>query len=44
MQKDLAILHPLPRVMKYKDDDDPRALYFQQVNVNVCRMALIINY
>ena len=44
-KKDLAILHPLPRVNEIdKDvDDDPRALYFQQVKCGMyARMALII--
>lgn len=44
-KKDLAILHPLPRVNEInKDvDDDPRALYFKQVKCGMyARMALII--
>lgn len=44
-KKDLAILHPLPRVNEIdKDvDSDPRALYFQQVKCGMyARMALII--
>ena len=32
-RKDLAVLHPLPRVneISVKVDDDPRACYFRQV-------------
>jgi aspartate carbamoyltransferase catalytic subunit len=43
-KKDLAILHPLPRVneIKMEVDADPRAWYFQQVkNGMFVRMALI---
>ena len=41
---DLAILHPLPRVneISVRVDDDPRAVYFDQVrNGRFVRMALI---
>ena len=41
---DLSILHPLPRVneISTKVDDDPRAVYFDQVrNGRFVRMALI---
>lgn len=44
-KKDLAILHPLPRVNEIdKDvDNNPRALYFKQVKCGMyARMALII--
>ena len=44
-KKDLAILHPLPRVneISYEVDKDPRAKYFQQVKYGMyVRMALII--
>ncbi|NLJ98159.1 MAG: aspartate carbamoyltransferase [Tissierellia bacterium] len=43
-KKDLAILHPLPRVneISYEIDDDPRACYFQQIKYGMyARMALI---
>lgn len=43
-KKDLAILHPLPRVNEIaaEVDDDPRALYFDQAKYGVyVRMALI---
>lgn len=43
-KKDLAILHPLPRVneISMEVDDDPRAKYFQQVKIGMyVRMALI---
>ena len=43
-KKDLAILHPLPRVneISVKVDDDPRAAYFKQVrNGRFVRMSLI---
>ena len=43
-KKDLAIMHPLPRVneISTKVDDDPRAVYFKQVrNGRFVRMALI---
>ncbi|MCF6464278.1 aspartate carbamoyltransferase [Clostridium sp. Cult2] len=42
--KDLAILHPLPRVneISYEVDEDPRACYFKQVKYGMfIRMALI---
>ncbi len=44
-KKDLAILHPLPRVneISVKVDKDPRACYFEQVlNGKYIRMALIM--
>ena len=44
-KKDMAVLHPLPRVNEIdKDvDNDPRALYFKQVKCGMyARMALII--
>jgi aspartate carbamoyltransferase catalytic subunit len=44
-KKDLAILHPLPRVneISVAVDDDPRACYFKQVKYSVyIRMALIL--
>ena len=44
-KKDLAILHPLPRVneISVAVDDDPRACYFHQVlNGKFMRMALIL--
>lgn len=44
-KKDLAIMHPLPRVneISIKVDDDPRACYFRQVeNGKFIRMALIL--
>ena len=44
-KKDLAILHPLPRVneISVKVDDDPRACYFKQVeNGKYMRAALIM--
>ncbi len=44
-KKDLAILHPLPRVneIAVAIDDDPRACYFRQVlNGKYMRMALIL--
>ena len=43
-KKDLAILHPLPRVneISYEVDEDPRAYYFKQVKYGMyVRMALI---
>ena len=43
-KKDLAIMHPLPRVneISTRVDDDPRAVYFTQVrNGRFVRMALI---
>lgn len=45
VKKDLAILHPLPRVNEIDTDvdSDPRALYFKQVKCGMyARMALII--
>ena len=44
-KKDLAILHPLPRVneISVAIDNDPRACYFKQVlNGKYMRMALIL--
>jgi aspartate carbamoyltransferase catalytic subunit len=44
-KKDLAILHPLPRVeeIAVEVDDDPRALYFKQAEYGMyIRMALIM--
>ena len=44
-KKDLAVLHPLPRVNEIAPevDDDPRAMYFQQAKGGVfVRMALIL--
>ena len=44
-KKDLAVLHPLPRVNEISCDvdDDPRACYFRQVlNGKFVRMALIL--
>lgn len=44
-KKDLAILHPLPRVneIAVEVDSDPRAVYFKQVRYGVIvRMALIL--
>lgn len=43
-KKDLAVLHPLPRVNEIAQevDDDPRALYFKQAHYGmVARMSLI---
>ena len=43
-KRDLAILHPLPRVneISYEVDEDPRACYFDQVKYGMyIRMALI---
>ena len=43
--KDMLVLHPLPRVNEISTevDDDPRAVYFKQVQYGVyVRMALII--
>ena len=43
--KDLLVLHPLPRVNEISTevDDDPRAVYFKQVQYGVyVRMALIL--
>lgn len=45
-KKDLAILHPLPRVneISVEVDDDPRAAYFRQALCGkYIRMALILN-
>ena len=44
-KKDLAIMHPLPRVneISVQIDKDPRAVYFKQVlNGKLMRMALIL--
>jgi len=44
-RKDLAVLHPLPRVneISVKVDDDPRACYFRQVaNGKYMREALLL--
>lgn len=44
-KKNMAVLHPLPRVGEITTDvdDDPRAAYFEQVQNGVCvRMALIM--
>ena len=44
-REDMLILHPLPRVneISVEVDDDPRAVYFQQVQYGVyVRMALIL--
>lgn len=44
-RKDMLILHPLPRVneISVEVDDDPRAVYFKQVQYGVyVRMALIL--
>ena len=43
--KEMAVLHPLPRVTEIavEVDDDPRAAYFRQVkNGKFIRMALIL--
>lgn len=45
-KKDLAVLHPLPRVNEIAPevDDDPRAMYFEQARGGVfVRMALILS-
>ncbi len=45
-KKDLAVLHPLPRVNEIAQevDEDPRAMYFQQARNGVfVRMALILS-
>lgn len=45
-KEDLAILHPLPRVNEIQPevDDDPRAVYFDQVGYGVIvRMSLILS-
>ena len=44
-KRDLSVMHPLPRVneISTKVDDDPRAVYFEQVrNGRYVRMALIM--
>ena len=44
-QKDMLVLHPLPRVteISVEVDDDPRAVYFKQAQYGVyVRMALIL--
>lgn len=44
-KRDLAVLHPLPRVdeITVEIDDDPRAIYFKQAKYGVyVRMALIL--
>jgi aspartate carbamoyltransferase catalytic subunit len=44
-KKELAVMHPLPRVneISVHVDDDPRACYFKQVrNGKFVRMALIM--
>lgn len=44
-KKDMLVLHPLPRVneISVEVDDDPRAVYFKQVQYGVyVRMALIL--
>ncbi len=44
-RKDMLVLHPLPRVneISVEIDDDPRAVYFKQVQYGVyVRMALIL--
>ncbi|NLZ80708.1 MAG: aspartate carbamoyltransferase [Clostridiales bacterium] len=44
-KEDMLVLHPLPRVneISVEVDDDPRAVYFQQVQFGVyIRMALIL--
>ena len=44
-KEDLPIMHPLPRVNEIATevDDDPRAVYFEQVQYGVfIRMALIL--
>ena len=44
-KEDMLVLHPLPRVneISIEVDDDPRAVYFQQVQFGVyVRMALIL--
>lgn len=45
-KKDLAVMHPLPRVneIAVEVDDDPRAVYFEQARNGVfVRMALILS-
>jgi aspartate carbamoyltransferase catalytic subunit len=44
-KEDMIILHPLPRVneISVEVDDDPRAVYFRQVQYGVyVRMALLL--
>jgi aspartate carbamoyltransferase catalytic subunit len=44
-KKDMMVLHPLPRVneISVEVDDDPRAVYFKQVQYGMyIRMALIL--
>ena len=44
-KSDLIVMHPLPRVNEITTevDDDPRAVYFKQVQYGVyIRMALIL--
>ena len=44
-KKDMAVLHPLPRVNEIAPevDEDPRAMYFEQARGGVfVRMALIL--
>ena len=44
-REDMLVLHPLPRVneISVEVDDDPRAVYFKQVQYGVyARMALIL--
>ena len=44
-REDMLVLHPLPRVneISVEVDDDPRAVYFKQVQYGVyVRMALIL--
>ena len=44
-KEDMLVLHPLPRVneISVEVDDDPRAVYFKQVQYGVyVRMALIL--
>ena len=44
-KSDMIVLHPLPRVneISVEVDDDPRAVYFRQVQYGVyVRMALLL--
>ena len=44
-KEDMLVLHPLPRVneISVEVDEDPRAVYFKQVQYGVyVRMALIL--
>ena len=44
-KKEMMVLHPLPRVneISVEVDDDPRAVYFKQVQYGMyIRMALIL--